>query len=308
MRSFPFVTDLTIVDAHVHFWDITRNYVPWLCDEPPIAFRYGDYSGIRRNYLPDDYRADAARHRVMKTVYVETEWHPSSHLDETRWVEQLIARYGMPTVMVASARLDGDDVERVLASLASFPFVRGIRHKPRVASSPASVVRGAPGSMSDPKWRAGFALLERYGLSFDLQVPYWHLREALELACDFPDASIILDHAGLPADRSPQGIAAWREAMRALARAHNVTVKVSGLGQPDRPWTLEHNRALVLDTIDIFGVERCMFASNFPVDKLVTSFDTLMSGYKAMVNHRSLEDQRRLFHDNAVRIYRLGDQ
>jgi predicted TIM-barrel fold metal-dependent hydrolase len=65
---------------------------------------------------------------------------------------------------------------------------------------------------------------------------------------------------------------------------------------------------LVLDTIEIFGIERCMFASNFPVDKLVTSFDTLMSGYKAMVSHLALDDQRRLFHDNAVKIYRLGDQ
>ena len=132
-----------IVDAHQHFWDPRANYHPWLCDQPPIAFRYGDYSALRRPYLPADYFADTGGHEVVKTVYVETEWDPRDPLGETAWVERLRSKTGFPTVMVAQAWLDRVDIAAVLERQAAFGFVRGIRHKPR------------PGAMRDARWRAG---------------------------------------------------------------------------------------------------------------------------------------------------------
>jgi len=157
--------------------------------------------------------------------------------------------------------------------------------------------------MTDAKWRAGFALLARHRLRFDLQTPWWHLAEAAQLAHDFPATQIVLNHTGLPADRSAEGIAAWRQHMATLARCPNVAVKISGLGLPGRPWTVEANRAIVLTTIDLFGPDRCMFASNFPVDGLCATFDTIYSGFRSIVRDLSADHQRRLFHDNALRIY-----
>lgn len=299
------MNDLPIVDAHQHFWDPERNYYPWLTDQLRRDFRYGDYAAIRRPYLPAHYSADAAGHRVVKTVHVEANWDPADPVGETRWLVEIAARHGVPNAIVAQAWLERDDVADVLAAQAAFPQVRGIRQKPAAALSGDAVVRGAPGSMGDPKWRAGYALLARHGLSFDLQTPYWHLPEAAELARDFPDTRIILNHTGLPADRSKAGLAAWREAMARLAEAPNAVVKISGLGVPGRPWTVEANRRIVLDTIALFGVERCMFASNFPVDSLVAGFDTLFGGFQAIVAHLPRADRQRLFHDNAVRYYRL---
>lgn len=299
------MADLPIVDAHQHFWDPERNYYPWLTDQLRPDFRYGDYGAIRRPYLPPHYSADTAGHRVVQTVHVEANWDPADPVGETRWLVEIAARHGVPNAIVAQAWLERDDVADVLAAQAAFPQVRGIRQKPAAALSGDAVVRGAPGSMGDPKWRAGYALLARHGLSFDLQTPYWHLPEAAELARDFPDTRIILNHTGLPADRSEAGLAAWREAMALLAEAPNAVVKVSGLGVPGRPWTVEANRRIVLDTIALFGVERCMFASNFPVDSLVAGFDTLFGGFQAIVAHLPRADRQRLFHDNAVRYYRL---
>jgi predicted TIM-barrel fold metal-dependent hydrolase len=299
------MTALPIVDAHQHFWDLGRNYLPWLCDEPPIRFRYGDYRALRRNYLPADYFRDAAGHDVVRTVYVETEWDPRDPVGETRWVREIIEETGFPHAIVAGARLDDPRVEAVLADHAEFPRVRGIRHKPRAAPSPDQVENNAPGSMGDPAWRRGFALLERYGLSFDLQTPWWHLEEAAALAHDFPATRIILNHTGLPADRSAEGLAGWRRAMAALAEYPNAAVKISGLGQPGKRWTVEANGPVVRDAIEIFGAERCMFASNFPVDGLCATFDAIYSGFKEIVRDLPEADQRRLFHGNAVRIYRL---
>jgi predicted TIM-barrel fold metal-dependent hydrolase len=289
-----------IVDAHQHFWDPRVNYHPWLCDEPPIQFRYGDYRALRRPYLPDDYFADAQAHGVVGTVYVETEWDPRDPVGEMRYVEQLRRDTGFPTVAVAQARLDRGDAARVLEQQAAFPFVRGIRHKPRANRSPANA---APGGMTDAGWRAGFAALAPNRLRFDLQTPWWHLAEAAQLARDFPATQIVLNHTGLPADRSAEGIAAWRRSMAILAQCPNVAAKISGLGIPGRPWTAESNRGIVLAAIDLFGTDRCMFASNFPVDGLCGTFDAIFSGFREIVRGFSAPDQRKLFHDNAVRIY-----
>lgn len=298
--------DLPIVDAHQHFWDLARNRHPWLQDEPPIAFRYGDYSNLRRSYLPADYWKDVAGHRVVKTVYVEAEWDASDPLGETRWVSELAARHGVPNAVVAQAWLDRDDVADVLAAQAAQPLVRAIRHKPRAAAVPREVVRGAQGSMGDARWRAGYALLERHGLHFELQTPWWHLAEAAELAAAFPRTTIVLNHTGLPADRSAAGLAAWRDALGRLAERPNVALKISGLGVPGRPWSIADNAPVVREAIALFGARRCMFASNFPVDGLVASFDTIYSGFKSIIAGRPAAERKALLHDNAERIYRIA--
>ncbi|MCI0585175.1 MAG: amidohydrolase family protein, partial [Chloroflexi bacterium] len=154
---------------------------------------------------------------------------------------------------------------------------------------------------------AGFGRLARHGLSFDLQTPWWHLHEAAALARAFPDTQIVLNHTGLPADRSPQNLRGWREAVAALAAQPNVAVKISGLGVAGQPWTVESNREVVMRTLDLFGVDRAMFASNFPVDGLVARFETIYDGFRAIVRELPATDQRKLFRDNAVRVYRLDD-
>lgn len=291
-----------LVDAHQHFWDPTRHYYPWLCDEPPIPFRYGDYSAIRRPYLPQHYLADAQSLQIAKTVYVETEWDPADPLGEMRYVDELRRTTGYPTVAIAQAWLDRPDCATVLAAHARWPFVRGIRHKPR--ANPRAI-DNAPGGMTDAAWRAGYAHLAPNGLHFELQTPWWHLHEAAQLARDFPATQIVLNHTGLPADRSATGIAGWKAAMQAIAACPNVAVKISGIGQAGLPWTVDANRPIVLATIEMFGVSRCMFASNFPVDSVCADFQTIFSGFDAIVSTFSVGDRRALFHDNAVRIYRM---
>lgn len=205
--------DGPIIDAHHHFWDPLRNHHPWLSGEENIPFRYGDYSAIKRPYYPDDYLADAGEHRVVATVYVETEWDPRDPIGETRFIHEVAARYGAPNAVVAQAWLDAPDAAALLAAQARFERVRSVRHKPGGPASPDEVGRSRT-LMSDDAWRCGYAELARHGLHFDLQTPWWNLPEAIALARDFPGTQLILNHAGLPSDRSEQGLAAgtrrWR--------------------------------------------------------------------------------------------------
>ena len=159
--------------------------------------------------------------------------------------------------------------------------------------------------MSDTRWRDGYALLARHGLHFDLQVAHWHLPEAAVLARDFPETTVIVNHTGLPPDRSEAGLAAWRASLEVIAREPNTAIKISGLGIPGRPWTVEANAPVVLDAIRIFGAGRCMFASNFPVDRLGGGFADIFNGFLAITAGLPEIERRALFHDNAVRYYGL---
>lgn len=298
-------TGFPIVDAHQHFWEPQRNYHPWLCDEPMIPFRYGSYASIRGRFLPSDYRLASAGWNVVKTVYVETEWNPRDPIGETRYIHGVAAEYGLPNAVVAQAWLDHENAGQILAQQAAFPLVRSVRHKPAAVARPDQARRGQPGSMDDARWRDGFSRLAPLGLMFDLQTPWWHLDAAADLARDFPQTTIILNHTGLPADRSVDGLAAWRAAMTLLAREPNVMLKISGLGLKGQPWRARDNVPVIRDAISIFGVTRCMFASNFPVDSVVAAFDTIYRGFAAAVADQPPSARRALFHDNACRIYRI---
>jgi predicted TIM-barrel fold metal-dependent hydrolase len=299
------IDDIPIIDCHQHFWQLDRNYYPWLCDAEPVHFRYGDYSAIRRDYMPADYRRDAGANRVVKTVHEEAWFDPADPVRETRWLETVAAEHGWPNALIGAAWPDRDDIAEILAGHAASPLARGIRNFPKAAATPADAKRGETGSMDDPKWRRGHALLARHGFSLDLQTPWWHLDAAADLAADFPDTRIVIVHAGLPSDRSPEGLAGWRRALAGVARHPNVAIKLSGLGQPGRPWTLQANGPVIRDAIAIFGADRCMFASNYPVDRIVGTFQTIYDGFRAAVADLPLDDRRKLFHDNAARIYRL---
>lgn len=294
-----------IVDAHQHFWDLDHNHHPWLQESPPRSFRYGDTTALRRNYLPADYRRDAADLEVVATVYVEAEWSADDPVGEQTWLARLKTKERLPTVSVAQAWLARPDVAETLAAEAAFPFVRGVRQKPRAALRAEDARRGATGSMDDPHWRAGFALLEQYGFSFDLQAPFWHADAAAALARDFPRTPIIINHTFLPSDRSEEGLAAWRRALSQVAAAPNVMLKISGLGLPGRPWDAQANRPVIRDAIAAFGTERTMFASNYPVDRLVGPFSQIFAGFMAAVAGMPAAIQDALFEGNARRIYRI---
>jgi predicted TIM-barrel fold metal-dependent hydrolase len=114
-----------------------------------------------------------------------------------------------------------------------------------------------------------------------------------------------VNHTALPADRTPAGLAAWRHALERIAAAPNAVLKISGLGQSDQTWPLKSNEAVIRDAISIFGVTRCMFASNYPVDSLCASYDTIVATFARAISDRPSSEQRALWHDNALRIYRL---
>jgi predicted TIM-barrel fold metal-dependent hydrolase len=294
-----------IVDAHVHLWDLAGAIrYPWL--QPPFADDSvnGSVEPIARTYRLDDYLADAAGFQVTKIVHVDAGARPEDALAETEWLQATADAQGMPNAIVAFAALNDPQVEPLLERHAAHPNVRGIRHiinwhpDPKVSYTAADLLH-------DPAFEAGYALLRTYGLSYDLQIYPNQMNAAAALAGRHSDVPVMLNHCGMPLERDAAGLQLWREGLRALAALPHVSVKISGLGIVMHDWTIERLRPLVLETIDIFGVDRCMIASDFPTDKLYASFTRQMGAYDQITAGFSDDERRTLFAGAAERLYRI---
>jgi predicted TIM-barrel fold metal-dependent hydrolase len=291
----------------MHLWDLDRIRYPWLTPPLPVGIT-GDVRSIANTYLLDDYLRDARgageKIRVAKVVHVEAGADPADSLKETRWLQSVADQHGFPHALVAHAELNNPKVEALLAEHASHRNVRGIRQilnwhaDPKKTYTPRDL-------LEDADWRKGFALLRKYNLSFDLQVYPSQMPAAAALASRHPDTLMILNHTGMPADRDAAGLQAWRTGMQALAQQPNVAVKISGLAMLDWQWTTESLRPFVLQTLDIFGSDRCLFASNFPVDRLFGSFARQYGVYQSLTATLSPSERAQLFASNAERIYRI---
>lgn len=298
--------DGPVVDAHHHFWEPGHGHQPWLRPGVRIPFRYGDYDAIKRDYLPADLRRDAADAgiRLVGSVTMETEWDEADLIGEVVYTEAVASQHGLPDAVVARALLHHDDAEAALAALAEHPLVRAVRHKPGQADSPAAAA-STPTLLIDPAWQRGFAALARHGLAFELQTAWWHLDEAGALFERHPEVPVVLNHAGLPADRSPEALQGWRRATSGLARLPHVTAKISGLGLPGVRWTAGVQRPVVEHLVEAFGAERVMFASNFPVDSLTATYGEVWRSFLDISAGWSPEEQLAAFAGTAVRTYRL---
>ena len=293
-----------IIDPHHHLWDLEHYRYPWLQDGvAPIVF--GDYEPIRKSYLIENFLDDARNQNVVKSVHVDVGYDRTDPAGETRWLQSVADQHGFPHGIVGYADLGRPDVQSLLEAHAQFRNIRGIRHTLNYHRDPVKTYLDRPDVMNGTDWRKGFALLRRFDFSFDLQIYYPQMDDAYDVARNFPDTQIILNHTGMPVDRTAEELEGWRKAMTRLAEAPNVACKISGLGMGDRKWTVDSIRPFVLHAIDAFGTERCMFASNFPVDKLFSSYDDIFNAFKTITKDFSAEERRAMFHDNAATFYRI---
>jgi len=291
-----------MIDTHHHIW--RRADVAWLAD-PPIPRMFGDYFGIRRDYSVEEWKNDIVPEGAVKSVHVTAMWGPGRALDETQWLQGVADAHGFPHAIVCNADLAHADVESALKAQKQYPNLRGVRQMLYWDKEP--VRQGAPRAdfCNDKDFRRGFALLEKYDLSFELQVYAHQAKYAVELIKAFPNVRMILVHAGMLTSRAPEAINEWRAALSAMAAFPNLHVKLSGLGMYSNGLTYPQARQVIRDVIQIFGVGRTIYGSNFPLEKLHTSYADFFAIYRNVLAEYTEAEQRAVFHDNAVKFYRL---
>jgi predicted TIM-barrel fold metal-dependent hydrolase len=293
---------IPVIDAHHHIW--RQADLPWLAG-PMVPRIFGPYEQIRRDYPIEEFLADIADTGVEKSVYVQANWAPERAEDEVAWVQKTADETGWPHAIVGYADLLADDVRPALDRLARHPLMRGVRMQLHWHENPQYRFATRPDLADDETFRHNFAALADYGFSFDLQVFAGQMECAARLAAAFPKTTFVLQHAGMLEDLSEEGREAWRQGMRLLAAQPNVVSKLSGLGTFIHRNDPEHIDRIVNETVELFGPRRCLYGSNFPIEKLWTRYQRLLDAYRAALEPYPEDDQRAMLHDNAARAYRI---
>lgn len=292
-----------IVDAHHHIW--RQPDQPWL-NGPSVPRIFGNYDAIKRDYLIDEFLADLAGTGVTKSVYVQTNWAKERAVDEVAWVQEAADATGWPHGIVGFVDFLSEDAPETMRAQAKYPRVRGARQQLHWHQNPLYRFADRPDLMNDATFRKNLARLADYGWVFELQVFAAQMADAARLARELPAVTFVLEHAGMPEDRSPAGLEKWRDGMRRLADLPNVHAKCSAMGTFVRRNDPAHVAAIIRETVAIFGAERCLWGSNFPIEKLWTSYAEVVDAARNAVSVFSPEQRRMILHDNAVKLYRLG--
>ena len=296
------MSGFSIIDAHHHIW--RRTDLPWLSG--PMRPRiFGPHEAIRRDYLVDEFLEDIASTGVTRSVYVQANWAPERFEDEVAWVEQVADESGWPHAIVGYADLLAEDVRPQLDRLARHPRIRGVRMQLHWHENEMYRFAPRPDLALDPVLQRNVARLAEFELVFDLQVFARQMAGAAELAAKCPEVTFVLQHAGMPEDLSPEGRAEWRAGMGVLAAQPNVFSKLSAFGTFIHRNDLDHIAQILRETVEVFGADRCLFGSNFPIEKLWTGYSTLLDAFLAA--SAPLDDAARaaIFEGTAMRVYRL---
>ncbi|WP_282060398.1 amidohydrolase family protein [Roseobacter litoralis] len=294
---------MKIVDPHFHIWDLSQLSYPWLTTGPSTGV-FGDNTPIRKTCTLGEYLAQSGSFHVAKTVHVEAAVAQGQDLQETAWLERVAQVQGQPNAIVAYCDLSSEAAKAKLDGQRRTTRVRGIRQI--LNTHDDELLNFAPQEfMENDLWLEGFELLSARDLSFDMQIYPSQMAAAAQLARQNNGTRIVLNHTGMPLGHDPASFNAWRAAMSELSLCDNVSVKISGLGMMFHDWTTEMIRPFVRETMKLFGADRCMFASNFPVDSMFSTFETLWTAYRDIVSDLSSAEQDKVFHQTAERIYRI---
>lgn len=293
-----------IIDAHHHLWNLEACHYPWLTEQGVIRF-FGDPTPIQRNYLASELRDDADDYDLAGSVHIQVGVGVGDEVNESRWLNEAAEYDELPSALVAFCDLSSDTAQQVLDEQQQISRVRGIRHIVG-RSSEEDAKFGSDALLGDPQWIDNLGSLRERDLSFDLQLTPPQAERAAALLETLPGLRVALCHCGSPWDQTVSGLAGWRRGLQRFAENPDVVCKISGLAMFDQNWSLDNFRRIVESCIEIFTPDRCMFGSNFPVDKLHKSYSEIWGAYETTAVQCSDDEQEGMFAGNAEAFYRLG--
>lgn len=299
---------MKFIDSHHHLWDLEAQArgldYGWLRDiGSPKPF--GDPTPIQRSYLAPEFRLDAGQ-GLLASVHVQCDPGLSDPVAETAFISAVQTEFGFPQAIVGFADLTKTDLTETLDRHQAYPLAVGIRQIVAREPSRPDISFRKDDLLADPSFQAGLAEVARRGLSFDLQLYPGQMQQAAELLARHPNMPVIIDHAGSPFDQTPEGLAVWEQGLEALAALPNTSIKLSGFGMYDRRWSLASSQMLFLSILGIFGPQRIMLGSNYPVDKLMKTYADITAIWAGWLEMLPVDQQEAIAWRNAARVYKIN--
>ncbi|MBG93327.1 MAG: hypothetical protein CL792_05030 [Chloroflexi bacterium] len=284
------------VDAHVHFYDMqhpTLFYADWQPDSENSLVGTQMRQLGTRNYLASDFIAESSSYGVDKVVHVQAAIGSKDPVEETKWLQQVYDNIGIPNAIVGHVDLRSEDAHRTIERHTEYSNFKGIRDF------------SYGDYLINNDFRKGFSLLEKYDLIASIAVQWQDMEKLADLARTFPNISIILDHAGTPTERNEEYFMNWRTGMSKISGIDNIICKISGLGMGDNHWTIDSIRPYVETCIELFGINRSLFATNWPVDSLWSSYGDVINAYREITKNFAPIEIEQLFSKNTEEIYNI---
>jgi L-fuconolactonase len=282
--------DFPIVDSHVHLADPQRFGYAWTRNAP----------SLNRTVLPADLSKAAAPVEIDTIVFVEVDVDDPQQVAEAEWIDSLGATDPRLKGMVASLPLEqGDGVQGDLEKMLRCKRLRGIRRLIQNQKDPDFCIR--------PKFIEGLKLLARHDLVFDICIFHHHLPNAIRMVRQCPEVRFVLDHIAKPAIKAGE-FEPWGRNLKELAALPNVTCKISGVTTEadHKTWTREQLKPYIAHAIECFGFDRVMYGGDWHVLELAGTYPQWVGIVDWVIAGASLEEQRKLYRDNAIRAYRLA--
>lgn len=293
----PVTESIPIIDPHQHLWDLTKFTLPWQSREEDV---------LKRNYVTADYLAATKAVNVVQSVYMEVDVVPEQQNAEADYVLDLCQRNDNPmTGAVISGRpAKTKQFAKYMERFAKNHFIKGVRQVLHGPSTPA-------GYCLEDSFVESIQLLGEMGKSFDLCLRSGELLDGVKLVDRCPKTRFVLDHCGngpvVP--KEPGDFERWHTGILELAKRPQVICKISGIvAGAASDWKTADLAAIVNPTMDAFGEDRIMFAGDWPVCLLRSSYERWVNALKEIVKDRSPEFRRKLFHDNARKFYDLPEK
>jgi len=300
---------IPVIDAHHHFWDLQHCHYPWLMARGVKRF-FGDPTPIQKNYLPLDLLNDAKAVNLVGSVHIQVGVAEEDSVKETEWLQSLHEADGrFPAAIVAFADLEDPDFPAILAQHQQSSAFRGIRQI--VGRHPSEdSASGTADVLHSTLFAKHLDLLAEHHHSFDLQLTEAQYDQAFEVFSKVPDLSLVLCHFASPWDQSADGFERWRRSMQQFSSLPNCTLKLSGFGMFNAEWSTADIQPYLNEALELFGVNRLMAGTNFPVDKLYGEYARIWTALQALLDDTSYQ---RVCHDTAARstgplLWRISSQ
>jgi len=281
---------IPIIDTHVHLWDLTKIRLPWLAGAPEL----------NQDALWSDYQEATTGLNIAKAVYLEVDVDPAQHETEARLIIETI-RSGRTALVAAviGGRPASEGFNAYIEPLAKESVVKGLRQVLHGKDTP-------PGYCLQPDFIKGIQRLGELGLGFDLCMRHAELSDGAELVEAAPETRFILDHCGNPPIFGD--LSAWRRDIDRLAARPNVSGKISGIiaSTQGRSWKADDLAPVIHHMLEAFGPDRVMFGGDWPVCTLGAPLREWVAALREVVGDKDSNFLRKLFHDNALRIYQLS--
>jgi len=292
---------MKIYDSHVHFWDLALNKHAWLIDKIEDSF-LGNYSKICKNYLPTDLKTAAKEFDLIGATHVQAGWDSSDALNETKWLNNLYDTNKLPNAIIGYANLTLKNLSSVLEDHAAQTRFRGIRqilnwHENSYFSGCSQNI------ILNSNFIKGFKFLKRFKLIFELQAYSTQLLSLIPLFQQEDETQVIIEHCGLPLFLKQEDIDVWKMSLKRAAQLPHIAIKISGLEMFFQYFNKYiSKKEIVAFCLNTFGIDRCLFGSNFPVYQLRQNYAETIK--PILAQNLTETELQKILCKNAEKLYR----